>query len=154
MQASWACIWQPRPGVLHLRSMLHLPDPYCSPIPHACTAALQAARRTPAGQINRPLKCTASPHRQGCCLCLHAVPPLHGPSLRVVQEMASPELQSLALEAKKAAALVKYMPLPGDQLPNVARILGAAPSMQPWMARGSALAFMQVSNLPDSCVRS
>ena len=67
--------------------------------------------------------------------------------------MASPELQSLALEAKKAAALVKYMPLPGDQLPSVARILGAAPSMQPWMARGSALAFMQVWGRPESWVR-
>ena len=61
-----------------------------------------------------------------------------------MQEMASPELQSMALEAKKAAALVKYMPLPEEQLPEVARILGSAPSLQPWMARGSALAFMQV----------
>ena len=71
-----------------------------------------------------------------CNVCLILTP--------VLQEMASPELQSLALEARKAAVLVKYMPLPSQQLPAVARTLSAAPTMQPWPARGSALAFMQV----------
>ena len=64
-----------------------------------------------------------------------------------LQEMASPELQSLALEAKKAAALVKYMPLPAQQLPEIARTLARAPQLEPWMARGSALAFTQVRPL-------
>ena len=58
--------------------------------------------------------------------------------------MSSPELQSLAMEAKKAAALVKYMPLPAQQLPAVAATLTRALKLEPWMARGSALANTQV----------
>ena len=61
-----------------------------------------------------------------------------------VQELASPELQSLAMEAKKAAALIKYMPLPAQQLPAVARIQARAPQLEPWMARGCALTYTQV----------
>ena len=83
--------------------------------------------------------CLAWGHRLWAETC-----PAAEPAGVAVQEMASPELQSLAMEAKKAAALVKYMPLPVRRLPDVAHVLARAPQLQPWMARGSALAYTQV----------
>lgn len=54
-------------------------------------------------------------------------------------------MQPLALEAKTAAAVVKYIPWPGRLLPQLTELLASAPTMQPWMARGAALAFAQVT---------
>ena len=60
------------------------------------------------------------------------------------QELTAPEVQPLALEAKTAAALVKYVHWPARLLPQLADLVGSAPSLEPWMARGAALAFAQV----------
>ena len=61
-----------------------------------------------------------------------------------MQELTAPEVQPLALEAKTAAALVKYVPWPGRLLPQLTNLSASAPGMEPWMARGAALAFAQV----------
>ncbi|KAK9792661.1 hypothetical protein WJX73_001340 [Symbiochloris irregularis] len=65
------------------------------------------------------------------------------PLLLRVQELTAPEAQPLALEAKMAAALVKYVHWPESVLQQVAGLISTAPSMEPWKARGAAIAFTQ-----------
>eukprot|EP00873_Tetraselmis_striata_P035714 jgi/Tetstr1/455978/TSEL_042757.t2 len=65
-----------------------------------------------------------------------------GPLL-CVQEMPDPELQPLAMEAKTAFALLKYLPLRAAQLPALLGELTAAKEKEPWHARAAALVFVQ-----------
>ena len=65
----------------------------------------------------------------------------------VQQEMAAPELQRLALEAKGAAAILKYLPATAELLPQVVETLAALSAHQLWPARAAALVFVQVSML-------
>ena len=60
------------------------------------------------------------------------------------QEIAQPELQPMALEAKAAAALLKYVPLPADLLPAAIAQLATGATADLWAARAAALVFAQV----------
>lgn len=59
--------------------------------------------------------------------------------------MAAPELQRLAMEAKNAAAILKYLPVTPELLPHVVETLTALSSHPLWPARAAALVFVQVS---------
>ena len=59
------------------------------------------------------------------------------------QEIPQPELQPLALEAKAAAALLKYVPLPARLLPGAIGHLAAGAAAGLWAARAAALVFAQ-----------
>ncbi len=59
------------------------------------------------------------------------------------QEIPQPELQPLALEAKAAAALLKYVPLPARLLPGAIGHLAAGAGAELWAARAAALVFAQ-----------
>ena len=58
--------------------------------------------------------------------------------------MAAPELQPLALEAKSDAAILKYLPLPAEQVGGVVDTLSQAAAAELWPTRAAALAFSQV----------
>ena len=64
--------------------------------------------------------------------------------LFVRQEMAAPELQRLALEAKSAAAILKYLPATVELLPQVVETLTTLSAHPLWPARAAALVFVQV----------
>lgn len=66
---------------------------------------------------------------------------------RALQEIAQPELQPMALEAKAAAALLKYVPLPCDLLPSAIAKLAAGAAADLWAARAASLVFAQVLHL-------
>lgn len=59
--------------------------------------------------------------------------------------MAAPELQRLALEAKSAAAILKYLPVTSALLPEVVETLKSVSAHPLWPARAAALVFVQVS---------
>lgn len=63
----------------------------------------------------------------------------------IVQELASPNLQQLALEAKSAAALLKYLPLPVAELPGVVACVSSFKDAEAWFSRGAALVYAQVA---------
>ena len=65
------------------------------------------------------------------------------PSLFRIQEMPDPDLQPLAMEAKTAFALLKYLPVKRDLIPRVIDILCKTRTSDPWHARAAALVFMQ-----------
>mmetsp|Transcript_1445 Transcript_1445/g.4175 ORF Transcript_1445/g.4175 Transcript_1445/m.4175 type:complete len:1599 (-) Transcript_1445:123-4919(-) len=65
------------------------------------------------------------------------------PSLLSVQEMPDPDLQPLAMDAKTAFALLKYVPVPRDVLPSVMASLRSAREAVSWHARASSLVYMQ-----------
>ena len=65
------------------------------------------------------------------------------PSLFRIQEMPDPDLQPLAMEAKTAFALLKYLPVKRDLIPHVVDILCKTRASDPWHARAAALVFMQ-----------
>ena len=62
-----------------------------------------------------------------------------------LQELTAPDVQPLALEAKAAAAVVKYVHWPVRLLPELNSLIASAPRLEPWTARGAAIAFAQVS---------
>ena len=64
--------------------------------------------------------------------------------------MAAPELQPLALEAKSDAAILKYLPLPAQQVGGVVDTLSQAAAAELWPTRAAALAFSQVPLSPFS----
>lgn len=70
------------------------------------------------------------------------------------QEMAAPELQRLALEAKSAAAILKYLPATAELLPRVVDTLEALSMHQLWPARAAALVFVQASALLGAHIKS
>lgn len=61
--------------------------------------------------------------------------------------MAAPELQPLAMEAKSAAAILKYLPVTAELLPPVIETLTSLSSYHLWPARAAALVFVQVGIL-------
>ena len=61
------------------------------------------------------------------------------------QEMAAPELQPLALEAKSGAAVLKYLPVTATQVAQVVSAVEAVSHHDQWPARAAALVFVQVS---------
>lgn len=63
------------------------------------------------------------------------------------QEIAQPELQPMALEAKAAAALLKYVPLPADLLSAAVAHLATGAAADLWAARAAALVFAQVPRM-------
>ncbi|KAK9818405.1 hypothetical protein WJX72_012161 [[Myrmecia] bisecta] len=65
------------------------------------------------------------------------------PTLLKIQELAEPELQPLSMEAKAAAALLKYLPLPPGLVPVITQTLREAPGLEPWAARAAALVYTQ-----------
>ena len=62
--------------------------------------------------------------------------------------MAAPELQRLAMEAKSAAAILKYLPVTPDLLPEVVETLKTLSAHTAWPARAAALVFVQVTSWP------
>ena len=58
--------------------------------------------------------------------------------------MAAPELQRLALAAKGAAAILKYLPVTANLLEEVIVTLEALSAHPLWPARAAALVFVQV----------
>ena len=61
------------------------------------------------------------------------------------QEMAAPELQPLALEAKSGAAVLKYLPVTATQVAQVVSAVEAVSHHDQWPARAAALVFVQVA---------
>jgi len=68
-----------------------------------------------------------------------------------MQEMAAPELQPLALEAKSDAAILKYLPLPAELVGGVVDTLAQAAAAELWPTRAAALAFSQARFAAHSC---
>ena len=62
-----------------------------------------------------------------------------------IQELPQPELQPLATEAKLAASLLKYLPLPAALLPPATDALAEGTRADMWPARAAALVFAQAS---------
>lgn len=60
------------------------------------------------------------------------------------QEMAAPELQPLALEAKSAAAILKYLPVSTAQIPEVLTAVESISQHEQWPVRAAALIYAQV----------
>lgn len=65
------------------------------------------------------------------------------PSLLKVQEMAAPELQPLALEAKSAAAVLKFLPVATQQIPEVLAAVEETSQHEQWPVRAAALVYAQ-----------
>lgn len=63
--------------------------------------------------------------------------------------MAAPELQPLALEAKSAAAVLKYLPVRTEQIPEVLAALEETSRHEQWPVRAAALVYAQVLQLPQ-----
>ena len=70
-----------------------------------------------------------------------------------MQELPQPELQPLSLEAKAAAALVKYLPLPKHLLPATVATLQKGVGAPLWTARAAALVFAQACTGPELLCR-
>ena len=78
---------------------------------------------------------------------------MHNPRFGA-QELPQPELQPLAMEAKSAAVLLKYLPLPAAVLPRALATLSDGVRAELWPARAAALVFVQVADLLYTATQS
>lgn len=62
------------------------------------------------------------------------------------QDIADPQLQHLAFEAKLAIASLKYIAVPPHLLSTVISAVEDASKFEMWATRGAALAFLQVED--------
>ncbi|KAL0045726.1 hypothetical protein WJX82_002854 [Trebouxia sp. C0006] len=65
------------------------------------------------------------------------------PYLLKTQELQTPELQPLSMESKAALALLKYLPLTPQVIPQVIETLSTSSHIEPWAARAAGLVFAQ-----------
>jgi len=65
------------------------------------------------------------------------------PHLLKLQELSDPELQQLSMEAKKALALLKYLPVRLDFVAPAVGTIERTQGFEPWHARAAALVFLQ-----------
>ena len=65
-----------------------------------------------------------------------------------MQEIAAPELNSLAMEAKSMLSYLKYLPIPPEDVGTVIQILVDASKEEQWWCRAAALVFLQVHLSP------